>query len=120
MNAYISKAYQQRKWAFVVDYARFDILNDQGGIFLDADVELLRPIPEEFLEYEAFTGFESDKTVNPGLIYASRPNQTMLKEIVSVYKKKEFGNKINGRTENIVDVVTGVLKKQGLQGNNSF
>lgn len=119
-NAYISEAYRQGKWAFVVDYARFDILNDQGGIFLDTDVELLRPIPEAFLDYEAFTGFESDETVNPGLIYASIPNQAMLKEIVSVYEKKEFGNKIGGRIENIVDVVTGVLKKQGLQGNNTF
>lgn len=119
-NAYISEAYRQRKWAFVVDYARFDILNDQGGVFLDTDVELLHPIPEKFLEYEAFTGFESDKTVNPGLIYASIPGQAMLKEIVSAYETKEFGNKIDGRIENIVDVVTGVLKKQGLQGNNSF
>ena len=53
-NAYISEAYRQKKWAFVADFARFDILNEHGGVFLDTDVELLRPIPEAFLEYEAF------------------------------------------------------------------
>lgn len=119
-NTYISEAYRQGKWAFVVDYARFDILNEQGGIFLDTDVELLRPIPENFLEYEAFTGFESDKTINPGLIYASIPGQTILKELITVYEKKKYGEKIDGRVENIVDISTEVLRQHGLQKNNTF
>ncbi len=119
-NAYISEAYRQKKWAFVVDYARFDILNEQGGVFLDTDVELLRPIPDSFLEYQAFTGFESDETVNPGLIYASVPKQAMLEDIIRVYEQKEFGNKINGRLEDIVQIVTGVLKEKGLKENNTF
>lgn len=119
-NTYISEAYRQGKWAFVVDYARFDILNEQGGIFLDTDVELLRPIPENFLEYEAFTGFESDKTINPGLIYASIPGQTILKELTTVYENKKYGEKIDGRVENIVDISTEVLRQHGLQKNNTF
>ena len=68
-NQYIRNAYAQKKWAFVVDYARFDILNQFGGIFLDTDVELLRPIPEEILRNDAFTGFESPERVAPGLAY---------------------------------------------------
>lgn len=119
-NSYIAEAYKMKKWAFVVDFARFDILNQYGGIFLDTDVELLKPITQELLRYEAFTGFESEKTINPGLIYASAAGQKMLKAIVEEYEKKKFGQKIDGRVENIVDVVTGVLKKQGLQGNNTF
>jgi len=119
-NAYIAEAYRMKKWAFVVDFARFDILNQFGGVFLDTDVELRKPIPQEFLEYEAFTGFESDRTINPGLIYASSPGQVMLQKIVAEYENKKFGQKVDGRIENIVDVVTGVLKKQGLQGNNTF
>lgn len=119
-NSYIAEAYQMKKWAFVVDFARFDILNQFGGVFLDTDVELLKTIPQEFLEYEAFTGFESEKTINPGLIYASVPGQVMLQEIVAEYGKKKFGQKVDGRIENIVDVVTGVLTRQGLQGNNAF
>lgn len=119
-NKYIAEAYRQKKWAFVVDYARFDILNRFGGVFLDTDVELLKPIPEEMLDYEAFTGFESVKTVNPGLVYASIAGQAMLERVISAYEKREFGQKVNGRLENIVDVVTGVLKKQGLKENNTF
>ena len=112
-NQYIAEAYRQKKWAFVVDYARFDILNNRGGIFLDTDVEFLKPIPQEFLYYEAFTGFESEATVNPGLIYASVPKQDILIKIMSVYERKEFGSKVDGRMEKIVDIVTGVLKENG-------
>lgn len=119
-NNYIAEAYREKKWAFVVDFARFDILNQYGGVFLDTDVELFKPIPDNFLKYEAFTGFESDKTINPGLIYASVPGQDMLQKIVAEYEKKHFGQKINGRIENIVDVVTAVLNGQGLKGNNAF
>lgn len=119
-NEYMEEAYRSKKWAFVVDFARFDILNRYGGIFLDTDVELLKAIPEKILSYEAFTGFESDKTVNPGLIYASVPGQAMLTKIISEYGKKSFGQKIGGRVENIVDIVTGVLKKHGLEENNNF
>lgn len=112
---YIKEAYALRKWAFVVDYARFDILNEYGGIFLDTDVEFLRPIPDEMLEHEAFTGFESDTTVAPGLIYASVPKQKLLKDILETYAQKHFS-----MDETIVDIVTSILKKHGLVGNNTL
>lgn len=119
-NRFVSEAYKQKKWAFVVDFARFDILNLYGGVFLDTDVELLRPIPEELLQYEAFTGFETESTVNPGLIYASEKEQPMLNEIIKIYENKKFGTRIDGRIENIVDIVTGLLKEKGLKENNTF
>ena len=119
-NEYISQAYKQKKWAFVVDYARFDILNECGGIFFDTDVEVLRSLPEKFLEYHAFTGFESDYTVNPGLVFAAEPHQPMLQKIMSAYRNKQFGEKIEGRMENIVDIVTSVLDHNGLIRNNTF
>lgn len=119
-NAYISEAYRQKKWAFVVDYARFDILNREGGIFFDTDVEVLKQMPKELLEQKAFTGFESHKTINPGLVFAAEAKHPMLQEIMAVYEKKKFGEKIDGRMENIVDIVTGILDKNGLQKNNTF
>ena len=119
-NSYMWEAYGKKKWAFVVDFARFDILNRYGGVFLDTDVELLRTIPKKILQYEAFTGFESDNTVNPGLIYASEAGQIMLRCIIREYEGKCFGRKIDGRMENIVDIVTDVLKCHGLETNNEF
>ncbi|MBP3381927.1 MAG: glycosyl transferase, partial [Clostridia bacterium] len=34
-NPYIAQAYEQKKYAFVSDYMRFDILHRYGGVYLD-------------------------------------------------------------------------------------
>ncbi len=119
-NEYMRKAYEEQKWAFVVDYARFDILNQFGGIFLDTDVELLRPIPDSILANEAFTGFEDIGRVNPGLVYGSAPGQKILKEIMAAYESRSYGGTVDGRPENIVDIVSDVLIKNGLKINGEF
>ena len=89
-NEYIKEAYKQKKWAFVSDYARFDILNQYGGVYLDTDVELLKPISDEILQHEAFTGFQSNNRVNPGLIYGSIAGQQGLKKNIGIIFKMEI------------------------------
>ena len=41
-NQYIREAYEAKKWAFVSDYARLDVIYQYGGIYLDMDVELIK------------------------------------------------------------------------------
>lgn len=41
-SKYIMGAYQEKKWAFVSDYCRIDVLYQYGGIYLDTDVEVLK------------------------------------------------------------------------------
>lgn len=68
-----------------------------------------------------FAGFETQKTVNPGLIFASVPEHPILKSIIEDYSHKKFGELIDGkRIENIVDIVTKVLLNHGLIPDNSF
>ena len=43
-NLYMQQAYAAKKWAFVSDYARLDILYQHGGFYLDTDVELLQSL----------------------------------------------------------------------------
>lgn len=43
-NTYVELAYQNKKWAFLTDYARLDTIYEHGGIYLDADVELVHGI----------------------------------------------------------------------------
>ena len=47
---FTQEAYDHKKWAFVADVARFDILSQYGGVYFDTDVELLNPIPEAILQ----------------------------------------------------------------------
>ena len=43
-NRYAREAYEQKKWAFVSDYARLKIVYEQGGLYMDVDVELIKPM----------------------------------------------------------------------------
>ena len=61
-NTYMYQAYQAKKWGFVPDYARLDIIYQHGGIYLDTDVELVKNL-DSLLENDAFMGFVSPLTV---------------------------------------------------------
>lgn len=64
-NDYVRHCYETGKWAFLSDYARLAIVAEQGGIYLDTDVELIRS-PDSLLENEAFYSFENESSVNTG------------------------------------------------------
>ena len=70
-NQYMREAYESKKWSFVSDYARMDIMYQYGGVYLDTDVELIQPL-DELLQYNAFMGFEGNY-INLGLGFGARP-----------------------------------------------
>lgn len=87
-NQYCQEAYESKKWAFVSDYVRLKVLVDHGGIYMDADVEVLRPL-DRFLHEEAFSGFEDDKIVPTGIM-ASRPGHPFFKRLLEDYDTRHF------------------------------
>ena len=119
--SYISQAYENKKWAFVSDYARFDILYQYGGVYLDTDVELLKPIPEEILNSgNAVSGMESSGWVCPGLIFAAWQHHPVCLEMIRSYEAEDFI--INGKP-NLVTVnkrICGILKPYGFIENNKM
>lgn len=83
-NSYMLSAYKEKKWAFVADYARVDIINECGGIYLDTDVEIMRSF--DILRREkAFSGFESGKYVSFGLGFGSVANNPILCDLLKLY-----------------------------------
>lgn len=54
---YVKLAAENKKWAFVSDYARALALWEHGGIYMDIDVEVKHNL-DEFLFHRAFSGFE--------------------------------------------------------------
>lgn len=56
-NDFTKNAYANKKWAFVSDVARLWILYNEGGIYMDTDVEVYKSL-DPFLNEEGFTGFE--------------------------------------------------------------
>lgn len=119
VSIYSKQAYEARKWAFVSDYARLYVLKDRGGIYLDTDMEILKPL-DEFLDGEMFLGFETNDIVQAGVIGACPKNQ-FIQELLSVYDSTNFLDE-NG-TPLIVSspvILTNQLRKHGLKLNGKF
>ena len=87
-NPFISEAYDAKRWAFVSDVARMAILVNNGGVYFDTDVELLKPI-DPLLEYEAFTAFESQYHIGMGILGCIK-GQPMFKALLEHYENTHF------------------------------
>lgn len=90
-NRYMKEAYEAKKWGFVPDYARLDIIYENGGIYLDTDVEITRNI-DDLLENHAYMGFEvGGKVVNPGLGFGAEKGFPLLKRMMTeIYGNRNF------------------------------
>lgn len=92
---YVREAYEAKKYAFVSDYARFDILCRYGGVYFDTDVELIRPI-DDILALGPFFGVEQDAygsnnfLVAPGLGMASSSENPFYKLVLERYQQIHF------------------------------
>ena len=64
---YVRQAYEAKKWAFVTDYVRLCALYDQGGIYMDTDVEVVRSL-DGFLKHEAFSSTEDGKHISASIM----------------------------------------------------
>lgn len=123
---YTQKAYDAGKFAFVSDYARFDILYREGGIYFDTDVELIRPI-DDILDAGAFMGCEIDGggdrniMVAPGLGLAAEPQMDVYEKILAAYRTFEFTHddgSLNLKT--VVSYTTEVLQTLGLKNTGGI
>lgn len=115
--SYVEQAYEAKKWAFVSDYARFWILYNKGGVYLDTDVEIIKDMTP-LIEKGAFLGVEKGKInmVAPGLGMAAPSKLPFYKEVLDSYQKDYF--KKNNGTLNLKTVVTRtteLLQKHGFK-----
>ena len=86
---YMQQAYDCKKWGFVPDYARLDIIYRHGGIYLDADVELLKSL-DPLLTHAAFMGRESAFRIGPGLGFGAEPGHPFLRKNRDLYQNLPF------------------------------
>ena len=119
--SYVQEDYRNRKWAFVTDYVRFDVLYRYGGVYFDTDVELIRGIDDLVAKgpFMAMEG-ESECMVATGLGMASDKGNPLLKEILDYYHNAHFEEE-NGylSTRNtVVEIVSNLLKKKGFRNEN--
>ncbi|HZK76864.1 MAG TPA: glycosyltransferase [Candidatus Kapabacteria bacterium] len=54
-------------WAGKCNVIRYELLREYGGVYVDADMECLRPLEDFFLQNDSFACWENER-VTPGLV----------------------------------------------------
>ena len=117
-NRFMKQAYDNKKYAFVPDFARLDILYNYGGIYFDVDVEVIKNI-DSLLEHKAFLGLgeaNGKYYVSCGLGFGAEKNLPLLKELMSVYEDCDFISEDGSMNMKPSPIITNeiLLEKRGL------
>lgn len=92
---FTQEAYAAKKYAFVSDVARFWILEKEGGLYFDTDVEVIKSF-DDILSEGAFLGVEIPShdeavpQVNPGLGLGAERGNAVIQSVLEYYKTIHF------------------------------
>ena len=116
-NIFMAQAYDNRKFGFVPDYARIELLYEHGGIYLDTDVELIRNI-DELLYQEAFCGVEKWQVLNFGGCSGAVKGHYSLKPFLDRWSERRLirsDGTLDGISSGLID--TSVAIEHGYEIN---
>jgi len=112
--AYVRQAYEAGRWAFVTDYVRLKAMLDMGGIYMDTDVEVIKPL-DPYLRHRAFAGFENPADIQTGLL-ACEKGFPLFREFMDYYYTASFLREDGSQdTTTNVRILTDLCVKRGLK-----
>ena len=113
-NDYCREAYEARKWAFVTDYVRLKALYEEGGFYMDTDVEVVKSL-DPLRVYDAVSGYESATHIPTGTMGACRDNE-WIGMLLHDYDHRHFLRKDGtcDTTTNVIVITDLTVKKYGL------
>ena len=112
---FCEQAYNAKQWAFVSDYARLKVLYEYGGIYMDTDVELVKPLTP-FLTYRCFLGFQHEHYVSNGLVTGAVPKHPFIAENLAIYEHNSFTNEADSSKLVVCqEYTTNILSDHGLR-----
>lgn len=88
-SQYMLEAFENRKWAFVSDYARLDVVFRLGGVYLDMDVELLAPL-DSYLRADYFFCKQEDGMLDLGSGFGAQKGNKLIGEMLESYKDRRL------------------------------
>lgn len=90
--SYSKRAYKQKRWGFAVDVLRMKIIYENGGIYLDTDVELVNNL-DSLLNNAAWFGYGTDIEINTGSGFGAEKGNPFIKTILEHYVNLDEGSK---------------------------
>lgn len=118
-NQYVREAFSHKKWAFITDYVRLKVLYEEGGIYMDTDVQVISSL-DQFLVNKGFSGFENEHQVPTGIMAGEKGNM-FIECLLRDYDNKHFVDK-DGKIDDTtnVDTITRIAMDKGLVLNNTL
>lgn len=119
-HCYTKEAYAQKRYGFVSDLARLDILYENGGIYFDTDVSLVKNI-DTLLFQKGFIGTEKWGNINSGGGCGFVKGHPMLKKMIDYRDQFHFvhsDGSLNIETNGMYE--TKAFMKEGYVPNNSL
>ncbi len=90
---YTKYCYEHKLWAYLSDYVRLDVVEQEGGLYFDTDVEVVRR-PDGLLQScHAYFGWETPEYLNTGLGFAAEAHHPAVKAMLRMYD----GLVVNGK-----------------------
>lgn len=115
-NAYTKMCYEKKKYAFLTDYIRLYVLEKYGGIYMDTDVEIIKPL-DDLLNEKAYFGFEDNEHINTGEGCGAEAHNPVIQDML-----KEYDDLLDG-TKGMIGcpiLNTKAVKKLGLKLDGSL
>lgn len=119
---WVRESYDAKKYAFTADFARFYLLAKYGGIYLDADVEVLKSF-DPLMNQQGFIGRLSSplpyESVG-GAVIGSEKGHLIFQELVDAYNALTFVTKTGVLNTSITEghMMCNVFSRYGLIRSN--
>lgn len=87
-SRWVKEAFEAKKYAFAADYIRLYAVCHYGGIYMDMDVEVVKPF-DDLLASPYILGLESENGVEAGVFGAEKYNPFLVK-CLAYYEGRAF------------------------------
>ena len=88
-NPWVKEAFEAKKYAFVADYIRLYAVYNFGGIYLDSDVEVIKPF-DDVLGLPYFVGSETDDNSLELAAFGAEKGLPWVKTAMDYYENRHF------------------------------
>lgn len=112
---FIREAYDNKKWAFVADYARAKALKEYGGIYFDTDMEVIKDINKLLEKGNTFLGIEDTGYVAVGVWYENKKEALLPTELLNIYQSIPHFNTEEMGEYSIPKLLSSILDPLGLK-----
>lgn len=84
---YTKYCYEHRLWAYLSDYVRLAVVEKEGGLYFDTDVEVVKKPIELLTSCQAYFGWETNEFINTGLGFAAEAHHPAVKTMMVMYDR---------------------------------